>query len=410
MAKRRRRSAELQRSAEPHKKRRKEAHQPGQVEKAGHHVLSAYFPTLLTLRQYFVARLSTLKRSKAQDRGLVELQSDRIQGSHPLCSLLDTTLVGLDGEVPNGNQITNDIVEATASSPSWSASEGPPQSEVVQVAIHILFARRTSFFPTNILTAGYKFKNGDIVCSIPNTHAQAVKSPLWQQLLKLVREAVMLDLFLTTSVFIFTKNDCFSQLIGNPISEGAPTQSVGGQGLVRDARQAVKQSTKRPTSEMTDAKDASRHPAKRPRMTNSMASPPLSRINFARSKMFSSHPTINSRGDVTFGFRHNYVLNRYPNSRSKEENIRVLHYLFPKQCGLSNVFTSRLRDYTQLEEEIVNLEVQKDGRPPLVPRRLHGTVTGLVEKLQKLQSQCPYNSLLRYYCPVFVCFSNFSQF
>ncbi|KAF8451523.1 hypothetical protein BGX38DRAFT_482779 [Terfezia claveryi] len=99
MAKRRR-STELQRDAEPPKKRRKEVHLPRQPEKAGHHVLSLYFPTLLTLRQYLVARLSSLRRSQAQDRGLVELQSDRIHGSHPLCSLLDTTLVGLDGEVP----------------------------------------------------------------------------------------------------------------------------------------------------------------------------------------------------------------------------------------------------------------------------------------------------------------------
>lgn len=103
---------------------------PRQLEKAGHHVLSAYFPTLLTLRQYLVARLCGLRRSQAQDRGLAELQSGRIQGSHPLCNLLDTTLVGLDGEVPKGNQITHDIVEATASNPSWSAGEGPPQSEV----------------------------------------------------------------------------------------------------------------------------------------------------------------------------------------------------------------------------------------------------------------------------------------
>ncbi|RPB27373.1 hypothetical protein L211DRAFT_536952 [Terfezia boudieri ATCC MYA-4762] len=304
MAKRRR-SAELQRDAEPPKKRRKEAHLPRQPEKAGHHVLSVYFPTLLTLRQYLVARLSSLRRSQAQDRGFVELQSDRIQGSHPLRSLLDTTLVGLDGEVPKGNQITHDMVEATASSPLWSAGEGPPQSEIVQVAIRILFARRTSFFPTNILTGGYKFKNGDIVCSIPNTHVQTLKSPLWQQLLKLIREAVMLDLLLTTSVFIFTKNDCFYQLIGNPISEGVPTQlatHIGGQGLNHDARQAVGQSIKRPTS------DASKRDAKRQKFTDSAAAS-LSRINFARLKMFS-RPTINSRGDVTFGFRHNFSQRR----------------------------------------------------------------------------------------------------
>jgi len=140
----------------------------------------------------------------------------------------------------------------------------------------------------------------------------------------------MLDLLLTTSVFIFTKNDCFYQLIGklepfqglilitniaytsilgNPISEGVPTQPathIGGQGLNRDAGQTVGQSVKRPTSEMTDTKNRA---AKRPKFTDSAAAAPLSRINFACSKMFSSRPTINSRGDVTFGFRHNCELN-----------------------------------------------------------------------------------------------------
>lgn len=107
---------------------------------------------------------------------------------------------------------------------------------------------------------------------------------------------------------ILIANITYTSILGNPISEGVPTQpathtGIGGQGLNRDVGQAVGQSVKRP---MADAKDGS---AKRLKLTNCVAAPSLSRINFARSKIFSSRPTINSRGDVAFGFRHNCELN-----------------------------------------------------------------------------------------------------
>ena len=98
--------------------------------------------------------------------------------------------------------------------------------------------------------------------------------------------------------------DIYTNTLGNPISEAQPAAHTGVQ---RRNHNTVGQSVKRPTSEMTDAKNASRRAAKRPRLANS-AAPSLSHINFARSKMFSSHPTINSRGDVTFGFRRNCEL------------------------------------------------------------------------------------------------------
>lgn len=123
---------EPQHDVELHKRRRREVvpdpHR--QLGKSSHYVLSAYFPTLLTLRQYLIARLSFLRRSQAQDRGLTELQSEHTQGDDPLSKLLDSTLVGLNGDVPRLNPITQDIVEATMSNTLWSGGEGPPQSEV----------------------------------------------------------------------------------------------------------------------------------------------------------------------------------------------------------------------------------------------------------------------------------------
>lgn len=94
-----------------------------------HYVLSTYFPTLVTLRQYLIARLSNSRRS-TQQHGLQKLQSDQITPDSPLYNLLDLTLVGLEGDISSTNPVTDDIIHATASSQCWSASDGPPQSEV----------------------------------------------------------------------------------------------------------------------------------------------------------------------------------------------------------------------------------------------------------------------------------------
>src|SRR4051812_35762939 len=101
------------------------------------------------------------------------------------------------------------------------------------------------------------------------------------------------------------------------------------------------------------------------------------------------------------------VLNRFPNKPSKpqaeevgnvEENnddnvIRVMMYMFPRQFGLHNVFTStvdrqqtaqKFQDYTLREEEISKKFPRKDGKALAihVPKRLRGMPKDLVRKLQ----------------------------
>ena len=97
----------------------------------------------------------------------------------------------------------------------------------------------------------------------------------------------------------------------------------------------------------------------------------------------------------------NYIdlLNRYPNGSSEEDNIHVIQSIFPKQFGLPNIFTSSLKDYRCLDDEI---KKKNKGKLPNVPKRLLETPKKLVAKLQKLQKQCSYSALVRYYCPVFV--------
>lgn len=158
--------------------------------------------------------------------------------------------------------------------------------------------------------------------------------------------------------------------------------------------------------------------------------------------MFYSKAALNTRGQVQFGLRHirkccnfglitsiNYlidILNRSPfqqidegdteaRTRLTRQNdihtLRVMMYMFPRQFGLHNVFTSkvdpketsqRLKDYTLREDEIF----EKFGRLAdnhmhlKTPKRLRGNARDLVRRLQVLHQRCSYSQLLQYYCPV----------
>jgi telomerase reverse transcriptase len=91
---------------------------------------------------------------------------------------------------------------------------------------------------------------------------------------------------------------------------------------------------------------------------------------------------------------------------------RVLMYIFPRQFGLHNVFTShvnytetsqRLQDYTLREEEIVKkfgLSEQTPICQVAIPKRLRGLTAALVQKLQVRHARCSYAELLEHYCPV----------
>jgi hypothetical protein len=109
------------------------------------------------------------------------------------------------------------------------------------------------------------------------------------------------------------------------------------------------------------------------------------------------------------------ALNRFPNSNDAEQTVHVMKYIFPRQFGLHNVFTSAVdtretvqpfKDYTLREEEIARLQ-KPGGRRPIqlkskLPKRLRGSLLQLVRKLQKRNQTCSYTELLRHYCPISV--------
>ena len=85
--------------------------------------------------------------------------------------------------------------------------------------------------------------------------------------------------------------------------------------------------------------------------------------------------------------------------------LHVMMYVFPRQFGLHNVFTSILdtcetvqpfKDYTVREDEIQAL-LRRDTHMK-VPRRLRSEALRLVQKLQILHQRCPYDALLKYHC------------
>lgn len=114
------------------------------------------------------------------------------------------------------------------------------------------------------------------------------------------------------------------------------------------------------------------------------------------------------------------VLNRFSNLEDQEQTVHVLRYIFPRQYGLHNAFTSKVdlretamafKDYTSREKELhlaMSRDLPEDVRTQAqvrkwrlrVPKRLRGDVVELVQKLRKLNQTCSYTELLRHYCPV----------
>lgn len=132
-------------------------------------------------------------------------------------------------------------------------------------------------------------------------------------------------------------------------------------------------------------------------------------IQFVRNRMYYARPAANAKGSVRFGMRHIHVLNRYTDVNNREETVHIMKYIFPRQFGLHNVFTSNVdrqetaqpfKDYTLREHEISHMYDHVLGSKARlrVPRRLR-SVVDLIHKLRRLHARCAYTELLRYYCP-----------
>jgi len=114
------------------------------------------------------------------------------------------------------------------------------------------------------------------------------------------------------------------------------------------------------------------------------------------------------------------ALNRYPDLQNEEQTVQILRYIFPRQFGLHNVFTSHVEprecalpfmDYTLREKDMHNSMRQALGKNSnnrqeaskwrsRTPKRLRGAATAWANKLRILHRRCSYLEMLRHYCPV----------
>ena len=119
----------------------------------------------------------------------------------------------------------------------------------------------------------------------------------------------------------------------------------------------------------------------------------------------SSYSQIDELGEPSTETRQRITL------QNKAHTLRVMMYIFPRQFKLHNVFTSqvdfketsqRLKDYTLREEEILEKfgQLTKSTTRVQMPKRLRGTATELVERMQILHQRCSYSKLFQHHCPV----------
>ncbi|KAI4161815.1 MAG: hypothetical protein LQ342_004506 [Letrouitia transgressa] len=183
---------------------------------------------------------------------------------------------------------------------------------------------------------------------------------------------------------------------GSPITELKPMKSKSNSPKVERLAGIT-------TSRQTTTQATSKQPSK---------IKPSSAIKLVRNRMFYSRPALNAHGKKLED-----ALNRFANPKDAQQTQRIMMYIFPRQFGLHNVFTSvvdpqetaqPLKDYTLRESEIADKQrIQRsyfstEGDAPKrlpVPRRLRGTAMELVKKMQKLHARCSYSELLKYYCP-----------
>ncbi|ETS88050.1 hypothetical protein PFICI_01878 [Pestalotiopsis fici W106-1] len=387
-----------------------------------HAVINQYFAHVLSLRDYILGKLpatSRLRRKKIASLGSSSSTDAEIHDLEQILgSLLDTTLVGYKerpeqpSHTPDNRrqQWTNFTQKGDDSHVTLSdglAGAAFSQSEIVDFVIWQLFSRckNHSERPEHVLCDGFRRdpNPGRLQCprmdqSIPgvfslhtNPQVQALKLDPWPQLLKLLGnsgDVIMMDLLLDCAVFTSLNGGRrnYRQLSGIPLPK-IP--------IVDTCIKTLEYIGKAP-----------------------------SEITFVRNRMMYARAALNARGLVQFGMRHIHVLNRSPytqpdtqvNASSDGDETgpknlvntrRVMMYMFPRQFGLHNVFTStvdrretaqRLKDYTLREQEINTKFGEKDVR---IPKRLRGDAKDLVQKLQILHLRCSYSKLLQHYCPVF---------
>ncbi|KAH7072960.1 hypothetical protein BKA63DRAFT_54667 [Paraphoma chrysanthemicola] len=430
-------------SGAPHKKARR-ADPVGQSANAtptstDHPVLRRLYPEVWTLRHYLLSQLprsSKNRRRRLCQLGLTPPAGDGEPTSdidRELGQLLDSTLIGCSSDASSGPaaQTEEDREREIKSftqqrSQSTSGATYEPgyfrqseQSQIVDFVVWLLFRRSTSHKPSHILCHGFQRTASTshaqvaaveptssipgLIERTPNSHVRALKVSVWcrlQAILGCGGDKVIMDMLLECAMFRPVEGGTanYFQLSGNPIS---------------DVRPDKKRKDEAKHGDMTDA-------AKMTPLSASCVKRSPGVITFVRSRMLYAKAALNAKGGVRFGMRHIHVLNRFPKRDERHQTIHILRYIFPRQFGLHNVFTSKVdpretampfKDYTLREKEIHQSMCKALGGKATdaseatkwksrVPKRLRGAPLVLMDRLRTLNHRCSYVELLRHYCPV----------
>ena len=413
-----------------------------------HPTLDLYYTQTLTLRDYLLSKLP--KTSKGRRRKLAgagdhastnrdgefvrlgaqkstkdpPTSSPSSNGDDDLARTLDSTLVCNNSTFTSGfNQVrTKDFQifsQQLSSSAASSLGEGASsQSELIDFVIWLLFHRvyRDAHRPPHLLCQGYqrasmpRHLNQDhcavagipgVFSHYPNNNVNVLKGAVWADILSLLGkdgEEMMVEMLIHGAIFapVPEGRGNYYQLSGIPLTDMHPLQLASkGHSL---------------TSTLIKENPSKKRAGIERPVVNSPAS-----ITLVRSRMLYARPALNAKGNVTFGLRHIHALNRHSDPGDFRQTVLLMKYVFPRQFGLHNAFTSRVdpqetaqpfKDYTLREQEIIQRERRLRMRWPAVqnlethlPKRLRGKPSRLIQNLQRRNSRCSYSKLLEHYCP-----------
>jgi telomerase reverse transcriptase len=282
------------------------------------------------------------------------------------------------------------------------------QSQIVDFAIWSLFKCHTgSYRPSHLLCHGFQRSAGGAnggeakaVHGVPgiyttndNPHVTELKDSSWSCLPELLgrgAERILGEMLMNCGLY-------------RPIDDGSNVRQLCGLPL-SELKALTKQLI--PLEPQMPAQGAASQRKTQHRVSD---------IRFLRHRMLYAKPSLKSSGDVCFGMAHVHVMNRCHNPDDSTETIHVMKYIFPRQFGLHNAFTSAtdlqdtsqpFKDYTTRETEIKRNRMKREDRPgqpslpaDKIPRRLRGPCFRLVERVRKRHSRCSFKALLDHYCP-----------
>ncbi|KAF3926364.1 hypothetical protein AA313_de0202762 [Arthrobotrys entomopaga] len=183
-----------------------------------HPVLSAYFPTLLPLREYLSLALKSSKSTAtsfiSRRERLLKFKSNGSVVQNEVARLLDSGIVGTLQPIDEIDG-TDKFVERTLAERLNATQDeriATSQDELVDCAISTLYqkARANGVWANSVLAAGYRINDNnarlktnhkfrqfglDIVCLYPNPHASEFKSSPWKIITDIAGQETMLKLF-----------------------------------------------------------------------------------------------------------------------------------------------------------------------------------------------------------------------